>query len=333
MQSLKDNVFQLQLQDGKFQGSGAALLEQSVHGSKFVLIGEQHGIAEVSAFSEAVFRLAHPYGFEHLVIETDPFITDKLRRLVPMDSTSVKAFFADYPFAVPFYNNREEFAFLQAVHEISSQRPAIFGIDQVFMGAFDFLCQWLVEIAPDPAAKTLANTYFDQGRKGMHHFLEKGDPSQSLVFTLEKADYSKLKEVFSDAEALDIINGMAKSQEIYQHWFQGRYYQNNYVRSLLMKAQFMEALKSIDAGDQIPKMIFKFGSNHMERGRTPMRIYDIGNMVSEMAAMEGATSLHIKFSGLAGETQDALRGPQAYNNLEDLDAVFKNVLTKNPYYK
>ena len=45
-----------------------------------------------------------------------------------------------------------------------------------------------------------------------------------------------------------------------------------------------------------------------------------------MAAMEGATSIHIKFSGLAGETLDALRGPQSYNNLENLDPVFKDVL-------
>ena len=52
--------------------------------------------------------------------------------------------------------------------------------------------------------------------------------------------------------------------------------------------------------EKTPKVVFKLGYNHAARGLTFTRIYDIGNMASELAISNGLRSLNIAVMAASG---------------------------------
>jgi hypothetical protein len=53
--------------------------------------------------------------------------------------------------------------------------------------------------------------------------------------------------------------------------------------------------------ESIPKVLFKLGANHVARGLNETNVYDISNMVSELAISNGKKSLHIYAIGITGK--------------------------------
>ena len=146
--------------------------------------------------------------------------------------------------------------------------------------------------------------------------------------TLQPEDFEQLYAAFPKAtgEAHQIVQGIEKSQEIYLYWFGGQYYNNNQVRGKLMKKQFMDYYRAAQEETEQPKVIFKFGANHMEKGLTSTNIFDIGNLASELAATNGMESLHIKFTGAKGSYFNALGGPQEFDDTENWPNEFQEAL-------
>lgn len=70
----------LSVRDGQFTGTGAEVLRTAIAHSRFVLLGETHGLAEVARFAGAVCKLAEPEGFHTLAIEEGPLVTTELER-------------------------------------------------------------------------------------------------------------------------------------------------------------------------------------------------------------------------------------------------------------
>src|SRR5580692_4366095 len=62
----------LVLSGGKLTGQGAEDIRSSLGTAQFVLIGEDHGLAEIPAFSTALFDELVPLGYKNLVIEVGP---------------------------------------------------------------------------------------------------------------------------------------------------------------------------------------------------------------------------------------------------------------------
>ncbi|MDX1407692.1 MAG: hypothetical protein R3330_06145, partial [Saprospiraceae bacterium] len=59
IEAMRDHVYTMTLVDGRLSGAGGILLNETVSDAQFVLLGEQHGLAEVQAFGAALYRLAH----------------------------------------------------------------------------------------------------------------------------------------------------------------------------------------------------------------------------------------------------------------------------------
>ena len=327
---IKENTFSLNISKGQMEGSAAKMIKTAIAQSEFVLIGEQHGIKEVGQFSKVVFEEALKNGFQYMAIETDPFIASKLEALVREGKKALEAFDKKYPLSIPFYNNADDFYYLSAVVLGSNKKPAFWGLDQVFAAAPRYLFSRLAEIAPDNEARVLAREYEKRGHEGFAAAMETGNMQKTILSQLNKQDFEKLYRSFGKydkSESFRIIKGIEETQQIYNYWFQGKYYNNNYYRSLIMKRLFMQyynEAKKTDGAD--PKVVFKFGANHMEKGLTPTNVFDIGSMVSEMAAMKGKSSLHIKFTAAKGSTHNSLSGLQEFDDIENWDPHFKAAL-------
>ncbi len=150
--------------------------------------------------------------------------------------------------------------------------------------------------------------------------MKTGDFTQMLLMQLTSEDFEKLHGTFgrdSASEAVRIIGGLANTKEIYDTWYAGQYYQNNLIRSKLMKKQFMDYYRRAAAKAPRPKVIFKFGATHTYRGLSYYQIFDVGNLASELAAMNGLESLHIHFSGLQGKANAGLQGTQSFDAKKD----------------
>lgn len=321
---LQKNLYPISIQGDVFVGDGAKLLGAAIRNHQFILIGEQHGIVEVGQFTKVLFDEASTVGFNYLAIETDPFIAEKLESLSVGDIGALKAFDQELPFSIPFYLNEEDFEMLHTAKTKSKASTQVFwGLDHVGGAAPRYLMTQLAADAPSPEAKALAEEYLEKGKKGILEFTQKGKFQEALMMSLQQEDYQKLYSVFGtdpESEAYQMIAGIRMGQEIYSAWFEGRGYDNNFVRSQLMKKNFHRYYQAaMERDGRAPKVVFKFGAYHMYRGLTPTNIYDIGNTVSELAEVNGKQSLHIYFMGLKGSANSFMGGNQAFDNTKDFD--------------
>lgn len=82
--------------------------------------------------------------------------------------------------------------------------------------------------------------------------------------------------------------------------------QAHQARVNLMKQNLLQALRPYQtpAGLVAPKMLFKFGSNHLARGLSQSvkgEFYDVGNLVQNLADAAGQRSLHLYIIGRQGQ--------------------------------
>lgn len=320
--TIQQNSYSLSVNEGTFSGEGAKVLQEAMQGQQFLLVGEQHGIVEVGTFTNALLAAAQPLGFQYFCIETDPFIAKKLEALVGEGKSALDAFVRSFPMAIPFYDNSEDFPMLQTALQTSTgDLPKLWGVDQVFAAAPRYLFQRLSEIAPNAAAKAMAEDYLKQGQAGIQAAMKSGDFNQMILNTLQAEDFERLLNAFGNEpqlESTQIIQGMLKTKEIYAAWYAGKYHQNNYIRSKLMKRQFMQYYREAEKLTSTPKVVFKFGATHTYRGLSYYHIFDLGNLVAELAAMNEMESLHIHFSGIKGKASSGLQGVQSFDQQKDI---------------
>lgn len=330
IEAIKANTYTLNVSGDKFTGTGAAVIEEAVKTPQFLLVGEQHGIQAVGQFTKALFLAGAPHGFEYFCFETDPFVAAKLEELVSQDLDALKAFSKELPLTIPFYNNVEDFDMFQKILQASdAESPVFWGIDQVFVAAPRFLFTKLVAIAPNEEAKQLASDYLEQGKQGADHFFKTGDQSKSLMSTLKPADFEKLYAAFGDTpdlESTEILKGIQKTQEIYGYYYQGKQYDNNRSRIYWMKQQFMEYYRNAAKDDKQPKVVFKFGATHTYRGLSFYDQFDIGNLASELAEMNGSHSLHFYVAGIKGKTAGFLGPDQEFDNTDNLNELLREAV-------
>ncbi len=125
------------LSEGRLSGAGADTIRVGLREARFVLIGEDHGLAEIPAFSSAVFDEAAPLGFRNLFVEIGPLAARRMTQVLGSADPDAQA--ADwarrYPFSLAFYNWRQEFAFLKDARRAAGSSFGLFGLDQELMGA------------------------------------------------------------------------------------------------------------------------------------------------------------------------------------------------------
>jgi hypothetical protein len=293
---VRQHQFALTTDGSHFSGPGWDRLRAATQKSQFVLIGEEHGLAQIPAFTAAVAAIFNPTGF---VAEVDPYVAQTLTRLAAQPGLPV-AYERQYPEALCFYDLQEEF---ELVRRLRSQQVRLVGLDQVFGSTTAPFYQQLAGLVKSPATKAYllrqAGRYQRQQqafeRAGQNEWvMEKQSPATvDSLLTLTQTESPAARHMAQD---------YAASYAIYKS-------QSHQQRLNLMKRNL---LQEFPADKPAPRLLFKLGANHAARGLSPAsfgEFYDVGNLVQNLADTQGQQSLHVCIIGRQG-TQSV--GTNAY---------------------
>lgn len=303
---LKNNRRAIKLENGNLTGDGARFLLDEARSSQFFMIGEDHGIADLPLFTAAIFHSLKADGYQYFATETGPLTARYLEKMArEADWEKEFANFNQlYPFGLPFYNWKEEAWMAESIVKGSRAKgPVLWGLDQEFVGSAAFHFKRLVELAPNAQAKLVATEYYAKTEKEFDEIVKNKNPGLAFMSSAKTEDFDRLDTAFerSGPEAKLILAQMRVSYEIYLKNSQRKGYDSNLQRSILMKKHFMEYYdRALKLGRTQPKVLFKFGANHVKRGRNYTNVYDIGNFISEFADIKNSRSFHLLVLPLGG---------------------------------
>jgi hypothetical protein len=284
----------------QFGGAGWDRLRADVLKSQFVLLGEDHGMAQIPQFAAAVARELKPKLY---VGEVDPGTAQELTRLTAQPGLPT-AYLRQYPMALCFGAMAEEFDLLRALRQQGAQ---LLGIDQVFAANAAPFYQRLAGQVKSPAARAFLR--------------QRGATYQAQDLANERAGGQSLAMLRQSAASVDSLLAavQAESPTVRQ---QAQEYATSYHiytdkddnhqhRVDLMKRNLLLALRPYQTatGLAAPKMLFKLGGHHLGRGVSTLRFgefYDVGNLVQNIADMQDQASLHVLVVGKQGRKLSGL---------------------------
>ncbi|NUM47086.1 MAG: hypothetical protein HUU38_20490 [Anaerolineales bacterium] len=300
-QYLSEHHYPLQLVDGQLTGPGAEFLQAQAHASRFMLLGEEHGVGSNLEFALALFNAIQPLGYTHYVTEIGPISATQFNRMAREAETlaAFQAFYTQYPFSVPFAWLEEEVHLHQAVcASAPHDAQPIIGIDQEFIFSPQWHLDTLRAACTDQAWQNTLGSWVDLERQA-NHALANGTPPDQLTSFMNRPlpeGWTTLRDFFTaqnNSDALAIMDALQASHQIYMHYAHKEYYDNNHVRGLLMRKYFYTAYQNALATQPDARFLIKLGANHVSRGHTSMGILDIGTFIAELAAMQNAHSFHL----------------------------------------
>ncbi|MGB5820572.1 MAG: hypothetical protein WBG90_13900 [Saonia sp.] len=294
---LTENSFQV---DSITEKPFLNFIEKVIPESQFIFIGEQHGIKEVGAFTNAVFNLANPKGFETLCIETDAVLAEKLAHIASLNEPleAAKRLNDAFPFAVPFYNSKDDYPLFK---NVVTKGGHIWGIDQTFMAQFRLNLDYLIQTTNNSALKKKLIPLRQQALDAYAQSIAQKSFEKMFWTTYDQATHDELVALSTDAKEKDILYHLWKTKEIYGYNNTKAYYQNNQERGKLMKENFNRYYKEALKQTKVPKVLFKLGATHATRGLSMTNIYDVSNYASELAVFNNKKSLHFFVAGITGE--------------------------------
>lgn len=331
---LLQNRYQLAVQDGRMSGSGAPVMQNAISGAQFVMIGEDHGIAQIPQFVGAVCDLVGPEGFHTMAVESGPLAAAELQQWVTRDEGRARLmeFEKKFPESIAFYDFQEEYDLLShCAHSARGGPFRLFGLDQELMGSSGLILTRILETHPGKDATAEAQRLLRKNDEAHATAVKSGSPGDIYMMTASDADLNGLRDLLrkeGNATAQELIDALIESREIYQKNMSGSGYDSNRQRALLMKKTFVgnyaEATKS---EGKAPKVLFKFGGWHMYKGINPLHNNDMGNFITELADGQQKRSIHILILGVKG-SQLRFAGighpyqPAELNLAEDKDSDF-----------
>lgn len=292
--------YPLQASGTQFSGSGWEKLRADVLKSQFVLLGEDHGTAQIPLFAAAVARELQPTLY---ALEVDPCVATTLRQLATQPSQPT-AYLKQYPGALCFSSLAEEFTLVRTLH---AQQTRAIGLDQIFIiNAAPFYQQLAAQ-----AKGSAARAYLHQ-RAAAYHAQEQANLRQgSKTFVLLQQTPAAIDSLLTiTKKESSAVQKMAQDYaDSYRIYTTG----GHQDRLNLMKRNLLQELRPYQtaSGLQAPKMLFKFGAQHLARGGSPItggEFYDLGNLVQNLADVQAQQSLHILVLGKQGTKIASLGG-------------------------
>lgn len=304
---LLDNRYELVVQNGEMSGPGAQFLSRLISEAQFVAIGEQHGTQEVPQFVGATCRVMASGRLDAMAIEAGPFVTAKLQLWTSdsRGSNNLAAFEKQYPNSLAFFSWQQEFDLLSRCQQVTApSKLQLWGLDQEFLGSAGFLLQEILATHPDPKSTVIAQRLLAQCSADMQKAIASGSWMDLCMFR-PAADFLSLESALAkngSVRAKPLAAALVKTQHIYSLFVSGQHYESNRERGLLLKHNFVmnyERLSKMNG--RPPRVLLKFGGNHLYKGFDETNLNDLGNFVTEFADGLGSKSLHIEVFGVRGE--------------------------------
>lgn len=301
---LRENRYALSVRGGELSGAGAQVLRSAIAQSRFVLLGEDHGVAQTPEFWAAVCQAAGPSGFHTMALEEGPLVAAELEGWArrPDGLAQLAAFEKKFPWSINVSNAREEFDMLQQCARTGQSEFHLWGLNQEGLNAGGLIL-----------SRVLASRLGNQARPAMQQLLQKND--QGYRKALQSGSIFDLFMIAADDKelaggaALLQKDGSPEARSLYASLVEGHEinrtspaeYGNARRRERLMKTLFAaNYARAARAAPAPPRVLLKFGGYHVYRGLNPVHGSGIGNYVAEFAEGQGAQSLHIRLMPVKG---------------------------------
>ena len=296
LDKLKANRLAITLDKGTLAGPGAAPLLQASRQAQYVLLGEDHGVAEIAQFSSAYFNALAPAGFTTLVTENGPVAASALEGMLkrPDAVAAIARFDAAYPDAIAFYTMRQEAEMLAGFALAAGPRFEQWGIDQEFIGTAKYLIARMLAQPVNPAARAKLEALRQMEAVAYQKAAATGNPMEYLMLSASDEELASLRPLLAgpkEQTALGLLDALLDSRAIYQKSASkvpGDRDLSNRMRLALLKRTLGSRL-----GVREQKLVVKVGANHAYKGFNPLNNRDVGNFLAERAEGQGLTSLHL----------------------------------------
>ena len=312
---LQANRYQLTVQDGEMIGPGAPFLEKELSEAQFVAIGEEHGTREVPQFVWATCRAMAQNSLDAMAIESGPLVTAQLQQWTAKNgsSTGLVEFEKQYPDSIAFFNWRQEFDLLSHCQQAAAPHVLhLWGLDQEFLGSPKFILQQILDTQPGPQAEVIAQKIQAQCSVDEQKGIASGGWKDACMLRLSPVDLANLQFAVERAQnrrAKELTAALIKTQHIYSFHESGYSYEANRERAVLLKHNFLADYEQLSkTTGRPPRVLLKFGGNHLFKGFDETDLNDLGNFITEFADGLGSSSLHIQVSGIRG-TDEMKFGP------------------------
>jgi hypothetical protein len=296
--------------DGAFSGPGWDLLVKEGQASRFFLVGEEHGVAEIPAVVRELFRTLQPAGYRHLALEISPPMATVLDGKAREGLPKVASFFQEYPPGVAFFTLKEEAELLVAARAaVADKAPVLWGLDYE-VTADRFLFDRMRGKAPAGPTKAAVEALHEKSAAAWKTVSETKNPGAFFSFSMTPDVLAGLRQAWPnpDAESALALDVIGETLAINQLFITNQGWESNERRAQLNRRNFLRHWNEAKADGSAPRVMLKFGASHMIRGRNVTEVFDLGNLASEMAAAEGGKSFHLLVIGGAG-TEHAIFNP------------------------
>lgn len=289
------NSYPLTVTNGKLSGSGMDFLMKASADAQFFALAEQHNAKEIPEITSMLFKSLHErHGFNYLALEQDPVMSQMVSSKSVIGKRDYVISLANqYPNAFTFITDQELEMIAQTGSISNGKGNRIWGLDQAF-GALHILnrlreltldkevisrLSGLIKIVQEYETKRYVN-----GRRFMSKDVPKPEDLKNLL---------QLYQPKKGSEAEFLIKQLLISIRIYDSR-QLSGYESSYVREENMKELFMrEYRKAQAAGEQMPKVLLKFGHYHIIRGLNWTDVFTLGNFVSEFSKSNNQKSFQM----------------------------------------
>jgi len=300
VEAFRANRLPLRFEGPTLAGAGGELLLREARAAQFTLVGEEHGVREVPQLVERLLNRLRDAGYRHVAIEVSPLAALRLRALARTGTPRavLDSLFRDRSNWVPFYTMPPEAGLLAWALDPSAGGYDVWGLDYDIMGDRYWLPR-LESLAPPEgrpavaAARALADSGFARALRG--------DPSRVFTFSAPESVFTALRAAVAPqagSEAERIIDVLATTTSINRDFLSGRNYESNEQRATNLKTNFLRVYDAaVAGGEAVPKVLFKFGAYHMERGLNGVRQYDVGWLAAAIAEAAGRRSFHVLLAG------------------------------------
>jgi len=305
LDALQRNRLPLTMSDGP-AGRGWDWLVQQARDARFTLIGEEHGVAETAQLSAALFRALSGSGYTRMAIELSPIIAQDIEATARRNGLQgILDFYARPDTWSPMYL-REEAQFLATVISAAPRNERVlWGFDREI-----FSDRYLISRL-EPKVPRRARESFTRLKEASTNAWarQQQNPGPPFLFTQSPAVVSAVRADWPnpDRESDTILRTLEESLAINAVARTGTAWDSSERRAQWMRNSLAEQLRE-DRGRQPPKVMMKFGYNHMIRGANYVNIFDLGTMPDEVAALSGGRAFHILVLPGPGSRQ-AVLGP------------------------
>ena len=290
-------------------GPGWDWLVQEARAARFTLIGEEHGVVETAQLSAALFTALRASGYSRMAIELSPIIAQDVEAAARRKGLQgILEFFALPDTWSPMYL-REEAQFLaDVIKSAPRSERVLWGFDrEIFSDRY--LIARLEARVPRRAQESFAR--LKEASTGSWARREKDpDAGPPFLFAEDPAVVSALRAAWPnpDRESDTVLRTLEESRAIHTLGRTGTAWASAERRAQWTRNRLAARRREERARGSTPKVMLKFGYNHMIRGANYVNIFDVGAMTDEVAALSGERAFHVLVLPGPGSRQ-AVLGP------------------------